>query len=200
MALLDKLGKKAFDTIEKATRAVERAGGELKRKAQPLIDASPLAKQLSKRLQSKQSDDESFVVPNPEPNVSPFAEPDVEADASLAAQLYGRGTDPWTQRCRRLLQDREIDFLFIDLEEGEGPRLEARLVGETGQQAAPFVFLRGESIGGFNALNEIDRLGQLEHLTTPEDERSKGRIRIQVAQRGGDETAPGERGNADERK
>ena len=205
MALLDKLGKKAFDTIDKATRAVERAGGELRRKAQPLVDANPLAQKLAERLQGKDVEEEGFVVPDPEPNVSPFAEPDVEADTPLAdpeiaAQLYGRGTDPWTQRCRQLLQDRGIEFVFTDLEQGDGIRLESRLMRETNQQSAPFVYLRGEAIGGFNALNEIDRLGQLEHRTTPADERREGRIRIQIAQRGGDEVAPGERGNVGDRK
>ncbi len=39
---------------------------------------------------------------------------------------------------------------------------EGRLIPETKQNTQPWMFLRGEFIGGFNALDEVYRLGQLE--------------------------------------
>jgi len=203
MAFLDKLGKVAFDTLDKAAQAAERASAQAKKHVNPLIDKSKMASKLRDRVVTGKDDD--FVVPEPEPNVSPFAAAASEPDPPLAkpelpAQIYGRATDPWTTRSAQLLRDRGIEHEMVDLEGEGGLQLEARLMRETGQQAAPFVYLRGELVGGFNALNEIDRLGQLEHMCTPAEERKQGRVRVEIARRGGDDVPPGERGGPSDRK
>jgi hypothetical protein len=59
----------------------------------------------------------------------------------------------------------------------------------------PFVYLRGQFIGGFNALAEIERLGQLEYaLMTPEEREKVGaHAKFEfVARPNTDEVAPAE--------
>lgn len=200
MSLLDKVGKAAMDAIDKAARAKDG----VQKRLDPLIDKSEVASRLRDRIAPpERSLDE---IPDPENNDSPFlsteAEPEHDeplADPNRPAQVFGRGTDPWTGRCLRILTDRDIEHDFVDLDDEGGLGIETRLVSQTGQQSAPFIFLRGELVGGFDALNEIERLGQLEEMVKPPEERRKGRVRIQIAKRGEDGTRPGERG-PDDRK
>jgi glutaredoxin 3 len=148
-------------------------------------------------------------VPSPEQNASPFAPP-LAPEASkkplgkpeLPAQVFGRGSDPWTGRALQLFTDRDVEHEFVDLESEGGVQIEAQLISETNQPSPPYVYIRGEHIGGFNALSEIDRLGQLEEMVLPPEQRgqARGRTRIVIERRGGDEVAPGERGNPDDRQ
>ncbi|HEX2690599.1 MAG TPA: glutaredoxin [Kofleriaceae bacterium] len=83
-------------------------------------------------------------------------------DPAIKAQIYGKKSDPWTGRAITLLERRKIDFDLIDLEEPEHEAKVTLLMVETKQNTTPYVYLRGKFIGGFNALSEIERLGQLE--------------------------------------
>lgn len=91
-------------------------------------------------------------------------------DPSIKAQIFGKKSCPWTGRAITLLERHKVDFDYINLEE---PEHEAKLVPlsvETHQNTVPFVYLRGKFIGGFNALSEVERLGQLEvAMMTPEE-------------------------------
>ncbi|MBM4375616.1 MAG: glutaredoxin [Deltaproteobacteria bacterium] len=201
MSLLDRLGKKTFDAIDRAARAAET----LRNRVEPMLEGTALGERLRERDRLHDVSD----VPTPPSNVSPFV-PQPTGDATrpplgkpeLAAQLFGRGTDPWTARTRQLLRDRGIELEWNDLEAEGGVQLEAQVVTETKHPSGPWVYLRGEFVGGFNAVHELDRLGQLEVMTLPPEERrdGRGRTRIVVAKRGGDEQAEGERGNPDDRK
>jgi glutaredoxin len=197
MGLLDKVGKLAMDAIDSAARTADR----VQQKVDPLIERSELASRIRDRMRTKH---ESIEVPDPEPNESPFVtheDSEVEddkplANPALAAQIYGRGTDPWTGRALQLLTDHGVEHEFVDLEGDGGLKIETRLLRETGQEAAPYIFLRGELVGGYNALSEIVRLGQLDEMVKPLEERGKGagRTRIVIQKRGADEVPPGERG------
>jgi len=189
MRLLDKVGKMAMDAVDKAIRAtdgVRKLGGKL---------VPP-------------TDHDEVVAPDPEPNESPFAVPeqDEEHDAPLgdpetAAQVFGRGTDPWTGRSLQLLKDHQVEHSFVDLEADGGMAIDTALVRETQQHQAPYVYLRGEFIGGYDALNEVVRLGQLDELTKrPEDRNKGGGVRIVIAKRTQSEVRPGEIGNPDDRQ
>jgi len=93
-------------------------------------------------------------------------------DPSIKAQIYGKKSCPWTGRAITLLERHKVDFDYVDLEE---PEHEAKLTGlalETKQHTVPFVYLRGQFVGGFNALSEIERLGQLEAALMTADERA----------------------------
>ena len=59
----------------------------------------------------------------------------------------------------------------------------------------PFVYLRGQFIGGFNALAEIERLGQLEYalMSAAEREKVPPHARFEIVPRPNtDEVAPAE--------
>jgi glutaredoxin len=194
MGLLDKVGKLAMDAIDQAARTADK----VQQRVDPLIERSELASKIRDRIRPKH---ESIEVPDPEPNESPFVsqdepEPEAEkplANPALAAQIFGRGTDPWTGRSLQMLTDHGVDHEFVDLEAEGGLKIETRLLRETKQETAPYIFLRGELIGGYNALNEVIRLGQIDEMVKPPEERGKGRMRIVIQKRGGDDVPPGER-------
>jgi glutaredoxin len=113
----------------------------------------------------------------------------------IKAQIYGKKSDPWTGRAITVLERNKVDFDFIDLEEPEHEPAHVRLVDETKQHTVPYVFLRGQFIGGFNALAEIERLGQLEYalMTVEEREQVPAHARFQIVPRPNtDEEVPAE--------
>lgn len=122
----------------------------------------------------------------PAPTLAPTPPPPQEAplgDPAIAVQIYGKRTDMWSGRAVRLFQDLGIDARFINIEDPELVGLEMKLVRDTKQYEVPWVFLRGEFVGGFNAVDELHRLGHLEERTLPPDERPakrKSRIRIEA--------------------
>jgi glutaredoxin len=94
-------------------------------------------------------------------------------DPSIKAQIYGKKSDPWTGRAITILERNKVDFDNVDLEEPEHEAKLLPLSNETKQHTVPFVYLRGQFIGGFNALAEIERLGQLEYALMSAEEREK---------------------------
>jgi len=91
-------------------------------------------------------------------------------DPSIKAQIYGKKSCPWTGRAITLLERHKVDFDFVDLEEPEHEAKSVPLAVETRQTTVPYVYLRGRFVGGFNALSEIERLGQLEVALMSKDE------------------------------
>jgi glutaredoxin len=117
----------------------------------------------------------------------------------VKAQIFGKKSCPWTGRAITLLERHKIDFDLVDLEE---PEHEAKLTGlalETKQHTVPFVYLRGQFIGGFNALSEIERLGQLEAALMTAEERAAAPAHVRsvvISPRPNtDEVAPAETGS-----
>ncbi|HEY0477476.1 MAG TPA: glutaredoxin [Kofleriaceae bacterium] len=91
-------------------------------------------------------------------------------DPGIKAQIFGKRSCPWSGRAISLLERHKVDFDFVDLEEPEHEAKLAPLSIETHQNTVPYVYLRGKFIGGFNALSEIERLGQLEvALMSPQE-------------------------------
>jgi glutaredoxin len=91
----------------------------------------------------------------------------------LKAQIFGKKSCPWTGRAITLLERHKLDYDYIDLEEPEHENKLVPLANETKQHTVPFIYLRGQFIGGFNALAEIERLGQLELALMTKAEREK---------------------------
>jgi glutaredoxin len=143
------------------------------------------------------------VVPEPPQVPDPFVvtAPAVSSDKPLGdpelpAQVYGKRGDMWSGRVVRLLQDRNVEHEFVNLEDESQMLFEPRLIRETKQDGAPWVYLRGEFVGGYNAISEIDRLGQLELRTMTAEQREqaqKGRTRIEIPKRTPETAPPGER-------
>jgi glutaredoxin len=117
-------------------------------------------------------------------------------NAELKAQIYGKKSCPWTGRAITLLERHKLDYDYIDLEEPEHENKIVGLANETKQHTVPFIYLRGQFVGGFNALAEIERLGQLEFALMTKEEREqlpehKRNVEI-VARPNTDEIAPAE--------
>ena len=87
--------------------------------------------------------------------------------------MFGKQSDPWSGRARTILEREKVDFDWVDVEEPEHEAKLVPLVNETKQHTVPFIYLRGQFIGGFNALAEIQRLGQLEYALMSAEEREK---------------------------
>ena len=117
-------------------------------------------------------------------------------DPTIKAQIYGKKSCPWTGRAITLLEKRKLDFDYIDSEEPEHEAKLAVLALETKQNTVPYVYLRGQFIGGFNALSEVERLGQLEYALMSPAERSEAPAHIRsieiVPRPNTDEVAPAE--------
>jgi len=120
----------------------------------------------------------------------------VLGDPTIKAQIYGKKSCPWSGRAISLLERHKVDFDLVDLEEPEHEPLLVRLIGETKQNTVPYVYVRGQFIGGFNALSEIERLGQLEFALMSADERAHAPAHLRaieiVARPNTDEVAPAE--------
>lgn len=110
------------------------------------------------------------VVPSPPASPDPFAvaaapaaPPKTEAplgDPGLAAQLYGRRTCEVTGRALQLLRERSIVARMIDLDDPDNLGLEARLIKQTKGTMTPYVFVRGQYVGGFDQLAERVKRGE----------------------------------------
>jgi glutaredoxin 3 len=115
-------------------------------------------------------------------------------DPSLKAQIFGKKSCPWSGRAITLLERHKVDYDFVDLEEPEHEAKAPGLAIETKQNTVPYVYLRGQFIGGFNALSEVDRLGQLEVALMSAEERAAAPAHLKlveiVARPNTDEIAP----------
>ncbi|HEY4239172.1 MAG TPA: glutaredoxin [Kofleriaceae bacterium] len=117
-------------------------------------------------------------------------------DASIKAQIFGKKSCPWSGRAITLMEKHKVDFDWVDLEEPEHEAKATKLALETKQNTVPYVYLRGQFVGGFNALAEIERLGQLEVALMSAEERKNAPAHlrnVEIASRPNtDEVAPGE--------
>jgi glutaredoxin len=117
-------------------------------------------------------------------------------DPAIKAQIYGKKSCPWTGRAISLLERHKVDFDFVDLEEPEHEAKLAPLALETKQNTVPYVYLRGRFVGGFNALSEIERLGQLEVALMSKEELAAAPAHVRaveiVPRPNTDEVAPAE--------
>jgi glutaredoxin 3 len=116
-------------------------------------------------------------------------------DPQRAVQIFGRRSCMWSARAVSVVKSAELEHAYVELGGFGSDPLANELKTATGQTTVPYVFVRGQFVGGFNALDELHRLGQLEYLALPEHERVKHPLhgRIEVVQRPRDaERAPSE--------
>ena len=170
-----KLTTQATEKVLAALNRADEIGGEIRDFLQERVATDPryvaarkkVATLLGKKYVSKQEVDEKVVahakkvaqaaqVGTTKKVQKGFGDPDIKA------QIFGKKSCPWSGRAITLLERHKVDYDFVDLEE---PEHEAKATGlslETKQNTVPYVYLRGLFIGGFNALSEVERLGQLE--------------------------------------
>ena len=209
--MLRRIGKHVLSSLNRA----DEIGGEVRDYLQDKLENSPKGQKLLQRIRTLRGEKKT---PAEEAEAAQKARSSARADAaktappptaaeisqdeqvglsdkSIPAQIYGRNSCPWTGRSIRLLEDRKVDYDFIDLDEDEHADLVPALVEETRQNTVPYIYIRGQFVGGFNALNELDRLGELATLLLPEEERTDppNATQVTVSPRPhSDETAPAE--------
>lgn len=128
------------------------------------------------------------------PPVAAKPPPSGLGDPTRAAQVFGRASCPWSGRVVALLESSRIEYAYFDLDGYGSDSVVRDLKLETKQDTVPYVFVRGRFIGGYNALDELQRLGQLEYLTLSDADRVRHPMhgRIEVAPRAPDgEHIPG---------
>ncbi|HTR51558.1 MAG TPA: glutaredoxin [Kofleriaceae bacterium] len=181
--------KQATEKLFAALNRADELGGELRDYLQDRVATDPRYVAARKRIaqllgreftsraevaaQAKRTEAKKAAAAAPTPAPKPDGDTNALGNAGIKAQIYGKKSDPWTGRAITVLERNKVDFDNIDLEEPEHEAKLLRLVNETKQHTVPYVFLRGQFIGGFNALAEIERLGQLEYALMSADERAK---------------------------
>jgi len=177
-----KIWKTAAEKVVGALNRADEIGGEVRDWIQDKVIVDPRYVSARKRLarvlgQEYRSASEAAVAEEvqeqaraaaaPDPNAKPAAAKGL-GDPTIKAQIYGRKSCAWTGRAITILEKHKVDFDFLDLDDSDHePKLPA-LIRETHQNTVPYIYLRGHFIGGFNALAEVERLGQLElALMTP---------------------------------
>jgi glutaredoxin len=183
-----KWSRQATEKLFAALNRADELGGELRDYLQDRVATDPryvharkrIAKLLGKSYVSKTEaaqkakkvEAKKAAVAAPTP-VKKAAGTGGYGDASIKAQVFGKTSDAWTGRAITILEKHKVDFDYIDLEQPEHENKLVALSNETKQHTVPFVYLRGQFIGGYNALAEIERLGQLEFALMSADEREK---------------------------
>jgi glutaredoxin len=204
--------KQATEKLFAALNRADELGGELRDYLQDKVATDPRYVQARKRLarllgRSYQSRDEAAAAvrrsqakkaaaaATPLTSSATRAASGSLGDPAIKAQIFGKKSCPWTGRAITVLERNKVDFDVIDLEEPEHEAKQVRLANDTKQHTVPYVFLRGQFIGGYNALAEIERLGQLESALMTPEERAKlpahARFEI-VARPNTDEDVPAE--------
>jgi glutaredoxin len=180
-------GDKKWTTqaTEKVLAALNRAdeiGGEVRDYLQDRVATDPryvsarkaMAKLLGRTYESRDEVTHKAQVKAEKVAAAAAVTPEKTArglgDPAIKAQIYGKRSCPWTGRAITLLERHKVDFDFVDLEEPEHEAKSVPLALETKQTTVPYVYLRGRFVGGFNALSEIERLGQLEVALMSKDE------------------------------
>jgi glutaredoxin len=188
MGIGRELGKKLFGRASgEVVRALSRAdelGGKVRDR-------------ISEKLEALKTAPPAKAVPTPVPAAPrPVMKPPPAGlgDPSRPAQVFGRRSCPWSGRVLALLESNRVEHSYFDLDTYGGDSVLRELKLETKQDTVPYVFVRGRFIGGYNALDEIQRLGQLEYLVLSEADRARHPLhgRIEVAPRSHDgEHIPG---------
>ena len=204
--------KRATEKLVAALNRADEIGGEVRDYIQERVLADPRYVKARKRLaglfgrryesrseQSARAEQAAAAraaaaAATPAPTAKPGERP--LGDATIKAQISGKKSCPWSGRAISLLERHKVDFDFIDLEEPEHEPMIVKLIGETQQHTVPYVYLRGHFVGGFNALPEIERLGQLEFalMIAAEREAAPAHVRsfVIVPRPNTDEVAPAE--------
>jgi len=152
----DEIGGELRDYVQDKMATDPRYVSARKTMARVLGRTYESREEVAHKAQAKAEKTAAVAAVTPEKKVRSLGDP------TIKAQVYGKKSCPWSGRAISLLERHKVDFDFVDLEEPEHEAKLAPLALETKQNTVPYVYLRGRFVGGFNALSEIERLGQLE--------------------------------------
>lgn len=185
----DKWTTQATETLLAILNRADEIGGELRDFVQDKMATDPryvrarkaMAKLLGRDYESREEaaakakhvEAKKAAVAATAPAPKPAAATHGFGDPTIKAQIFGKKSCPWSGRAITLLERNKVDYDFVDLEEPEHETKLLPLANETKQHTVPYVYLRGQFVGGFNALAEVERLGQLEFALMSADERAK---------------------------
>lgn len=186
----DEIGGEIRDYLQDKVATDPRYVAARKRLAQLLGRSYESRTEVTQRAEAKAAQTAAVAAVTTEKKAKSLGDPAVKA------QIYGKRSCPWTGRAITLLERHKVDYDFVDLEEPEHEAKATPLALETKQNTVPYVYLRGRFIGGFNALSEIERLGQLEVALMSKDELAAAPAHLKaveiVPRPNTDEVAPAE--------
>ena len=78
-------------------------------------------------------------------------------------ELYTKATCGYSQRAKRLLDDKGVDYTDHDITMG-GPQRAEMLERAPGHTTVPQIFIDGRHIGGSDDLAALERSGELDRL------------------------------------
>jgi glutaredoxin len=207
------IGKRAMGKVFAALNRADELGGEARDWVQETLVHDPRYVAVRKRIATLRGEayesraEAAAKVAAKQAAAAAVAAPVVVAvpkgqrplgDAGIKAQIYGKKSCAWTGRSITIFERLKIDHDFVDLDEPEHEPLLLRLINETKQHTVPYVYLRGQFIGGYNALAEIERLGQMDVALMSAEEKAKAPAHLRsvviVPRPNTDEVAPGEVG------
>lgn len=155
----DEIGGEVRDFLQERVATDQRYVAVRKRVAKMMGKSFVSKTEVTGRAASAEAKRASVAAPTP---VKVAVGAEVLGNPAIKAQIYGKKSCPWTGRAITLLEKHKVDFDYINLEDYENEKYIVRLSSDTKQATVPYVYLRGKFVGGFNALSEIERLGQLE--------------------------------------
>lgn len=209
--------KQAMERLAAGFNRADEIGGEVRDSIQDWWATSPVAAKVRTRLNARaekaraeRASDEAAIsareaeiaaataaAPPPTQREMASQQRTGMGDPDVKAQIFGRRSCPWSGRAITLFESNKVDYDFVDLDDPEFELLENKLIDETKHNTVPWIYLRGEFVGGFHALDEIARLGQLEQRLLTLAERAGDNPvagKVQIAQRENtDEVAPAEK-------
>lgn len=181
--------KRASHRLLDALSRADELGGKLR---------GQVSERLAERSAAKQADRVRVAADATAPRAPAAmikAPPPGLGDPARAVQIFGRASCPWSGRAVALVERARLEHSYFDLSGYGSDAVLRELVQETKQDTVPYIYVRGRFIGGYNALDELHRLGQLEYLALAEHQRAQhplhGRVEVAPRPQGG-ERVPGE--------
>jgi glutaredoxin 3 len=185
--------KRASGSLLKALYRADELGGQLRDQVSDKLVALRDARRATRDAEVRPA---TISAPS-KPAAARKPPPSGLGDPARPVQIFGRASCPWSGRALALIKRTGIEYAYFDLDGYGSDTVLRELKLETKQDSIPYVFVRGRFIGGYNALDELDRLGHLEYLALPENERPlhpmHGRIEV-IPRRHDGERIPGEAG------
>jgi glutaredoxin 3 len=171
-AALERGGRRAKALSGEALDTLDQLGGRARDSAKAYWQqAAPwrerVAAELSERFGSSEQGDGDNA--NTESQRSAHEARDNEpaqrqsvGNPDIPVQVFIRNTCPSCHRAQRLLEDAGIEAAVVAIDEEVNAYLARELLVETERATVPYVFIRGEYIGGYDELDQLHRLGELE--------------------------------------